>query len=96
MEFTHTVEITDAVMAYATVVMAIFTVVIFAALLYCASLVKRTLEGIRIYLKFTSMQQTITNKNIINLFPGSEEEKQKAKKELDIINSNILNEIETF
>lgn len=96
MEITHTVEITDAIIAYATVIMAIFTITIFFALLYAASLIRRSLEGVRIFLKFASRQQAVMNKNIINLFPGSEEEKQKAKKELDIVTGNILNDIETF
>jgi len=96
MELINTVRITDAIMAYATVAMAIFTIVIFLALIYCAILIKRGVEGIRIYLKFASRQQAIMNKNIINLFPGSDEEKQKAKKELDAIAGNILNDIDTF
>ena len=96
MELIHTVRVTDAIMAYATVVMAIFTMIIFLALLYCAALIKRGIEGIRIYLKFASRQQAIMNKNIINLFPGTEEEKQRARKELDVITGNILNDIETF
>lgn len=96
MELIHTVRITDAIMSYATVIMAIFTIIIFLALLYCATLIKRGIEGIRIYLKFASIQQAIMNKNIINLFPGTDEEKQKAKKELDAVTGNILNDIETF
>ena len=96
MELIHTVRVTDAIMAYATVVMAIFTIIIFLAILYCAALIRRGVEGIRIYLKSASRQQAIMNKNIINLFPGTEEEKQRAKKELDVITGNILNDIETF
>ena len=96
MELIHTVRVTDAIMAYATVVMGIFIIIVFFVLLYCAALIKRGIEGIRIYLKFASRQQAIMNKNIINLFPGSGEEKEKAKKELDAVTGNILNDIETF
>ncbi|GEM_PF-4222935 len=96
MELIHTVRVTDAIMTYALVVMAIFTIVMFVALLYCASLLKKGVEGVRVYLKFASMQQAIMNKNIINLFPGNEDEKQKAKKELDVITANVLNDLETF
>ena len=96
MELIHTVRVTDAIMAYATVVMAVFTVIIFLSLLYCAFLIKRGIEGIKIYLKFTSRQQAVMNKNIINLFPGTEEEKQRAKKDLDAIAGNILNDIDIF
>ena len=96
MELAQNMNIADLMIAYATIIMAVFTVIVFLTLLYCAALIKRTIEGMRIYLKFASMQQAIMNKNIINLFPGSEEEKQKAKKELDAIAGNILNDIETF
>ncbi|MFH0731889.1 MAG: hypothetical protein V2A72_03080 [Candidatus Omnitrophota bacterium] len=96
MELIHTVRVTDAIMAYATAVMAVFTIVIFLALIYCAALIKRGLAGLRVYLKFASMQQAIMNKNIINLFPGTDQEKQRAKKELDAVTGNILNDIETF
>ena len=96
MELIHTVRETDAIMTYALVIMAIFTIIMFLALLYCASLLKKGVEGVRVYLKFASMQQAIMNKNIINLFPGNEDEKQKAKKELDVITANILNDLEAF
>ncbi len=96
MELIHTVRVTDAIMTYALVIMAIFTIIMFLALLYCASLLKKGVEGVRVYLKFASMQQAIMNKNIINLFPGNEDEKQKAKKELDVITANILNDLEAF
>ncbi|MBN1405186.1 MAG: hypothetical protein JW946_01550 [Candidatus Omnitrophica bacterium] len=96
MEIMNTVDVADLMIAYATIIMAVFTMIILLALVYCALLIKRVIEGIRIYLKFASMQQAIMNKNIINLFPGAQEDKLKAKKELDAVTGNILNDIETF
>lgn len=96
MEFIYNVRITDAIMMYAMIIMAIFTVIIFVSLIYCAILIRRAIEGLRTYIKFISRQNNIMNKNIINLFPGTKEEKEKAKKELDVIAINALHEIETF
>ena len=96
MEFANAGVRVDAITAYATAVMALLTIIIFITLLYCSIMIKKMIDGMRIYLRFSARQQAVMNKNIINLIQGDDSAKEKAKKELDVITGNMLNDIDTF